>query len=88
MKLCILQNLRVLISNLKLVFFSNSTIKHPNKKTLVPNLKFFLHETLQFIKFERTDFKHGNSLFKEVPAKNLYAFNFKVKLQEITKRNY
>ena len=88
MKVCILQKLRVLISNLKIVSFSNSTLKHPNKKILVPNLKFFLHETLQFIKFERTDFKHGNSLFKEVPAKNLYAFNFKVKLQEITKRNY
>ena len=52
-------------------FFSSCTLKHPNETILVPVLKFFcffLHETLQFLKFVCANFKHGNSLFEEVLA--------------------
>ena len=31
-------------------------------------LRVFFHETLRFLKCVRADIKHGNSLFKEVPA--------------------
>ena len=41
MKLCILQNSRVLISNMSNVLFLNFTLKHPKKITLIPGLKDF-----------------------------------------------
>ena len=52
------------------IAFLSSALKHPNKTFLVSGLQFvfFLQEILQFLKFKRTDFKHGNSLFKEVLA--------------------
>ena len=74
MKLCILIDLKVLISNMTIIF-SNFGLKESKKDILGLKLKVFLHESLCFDKFEGVDFKYGNSFFQILVQKYPFVIN-------------
>ena len=61
MKLCIMTNSKVLISNMT-VTFSNYGL-YGNKVILIQNSKSLLHETSHVDKVEGADFEYDNSSF-------------------------
>ena len=61
-------NLRVLISNITLIFSEILPQKYPDKAFLVANVAFlFFREILQLDKFESAHFKYRNIVFRLQP---------------------
>ena len=73
MKLCILQNSRVLISSMEKDFFKFYRKLKETQKSLVHAFKvfgFISRKTLQSGKFKGPDFKRDNNFINHTPAQN------------------
>ena len=73
MKLCILQNSRVLISSMEKDFFKFYRKLKETQKSLVQAFKvfgFISRKTLQSGKFKGPDFKRDNNFINHTPAQN------------------